>query len=41
MTPLEIHNSEKTKILKGLEKAFENLIAFKKAKKKQISYFTK
>ncbi len=32
MTNAEIHEEEKIKILKGLEKAYEKLLEFKKAK---------
>jgi hypothetical protein len=36
MTPTEKHTEEKTKILKGLEKVYEKLIEFKKAKNSEL-----
>lgn len=36
MTTTEIQLDEKTKILKGLEKAYEKLIEFKKAKNSEL-----
>lgn len=36
MTLIEIQQEEKAKILKGLQNAYANLIAFKKAKKSKL-----
>jgi hypothetical protein len=36
MTATEKHTDEKNKILKGLEKVYEKLIEFKKAKKSEL-----
>lgn len=36
MTATEKHIEEKKKILKGLEKVYEDLIAFKKAKNSEL-----
>ena len=36
MTTTEKHTDEKNKILKGLEKVYEKLIEFKKAKKSEL-----
>ena len=36
MTETEKHINEKNKILKGLEKVYEKLIAFKKAKNSKL-----
>ena len=36
MTATEKHTDEKNKILKGLEKVYEKLIEFKKAKKANL-----
>lgn len=36
MTKNEIQIEEKNKILKGLEKAYENLLEFKKAKNSEL-----
>ncbi len=36
MTTTEKHIDEKNKILKGLEKVYEKLIEFKKAKKSEL-----
>lgn len=36
MTIIEIQQDEKNRILKGLEKVYEKLLAFKKAKKSKL-----
>lgn len=36
MTTIEIQNDEKNKILKGLEKAYEKLIEFKKERNSEL-----
>ena len=36
MTTIEIQLEEKTKILKGLEKVYEKLLEFKKAKNSEL-----
>lgn len=36
MTPTEKHIEEKNKILKGLEKVYEKLLEFKKAKNSEL-----
>jgi hypothetical protein len=36
MTIIEIQNEEKLKILKGLEKVYEKLLEFKKAKNSEL-----
>jgi hypothetical protein len=36
MTTIEIQKEEKTKILKGLEKAYEKLLEFKKSKNSEL-----
>lgn len=36
MTTSEIQTEEKNKILKGLEKSFENLLVFKKMKNSEL-----
>lgn len=36
MTTIEIQIEEKNKILKGLEKVYENLLEFKKAKNSEL-----
>jgi hypothetical protein len=36
MTTTEKHNEEKHKILKGLEKVYEKLLEFKKAKNSEL-----
>lgn len=36
MTTIEIQNDEKNRILKGLEKVYEKLVEFKKAKNSEM-----
>lgn len=36
MTTIQIHKEEKDKILKGLEKVYEKLLEFKKAKNSEL-----
>lgn len=36
MTPTELHEEEKRKILKGLELTYEKLIAFKRSKNSEM-----